>query len=105
MCIRDRYVLKFVEQYEKDVVVAGLIGDYKREKFGQMIDLFNYSDNIIHLKSLCTNCNDGTEGIFTHKYRKRIVLEMLGDKIDVGERDLYIALCRECYLNKGASSD
>ena len=101
-----KYALKFVEQYGKDVIVAGLIGDYERKKFGSIIDLFNYSDNIVHLKSLCTNCKDGTVGIFTKKIcTKRIVLEMLSDRIDVGSKEKYIALCRKCYLDEGTGSD
>ena len=86
------YVLKFCEEYGKTVIVAGLISDYQRKKFGNMSDLFYYADDIIHLKSLCTNCSDGTLGIFTKK-----VCEV-GDQIDVGSTDKYIALCRGCFL-------
>ena len=96
------YVLKFVEEYGKDVIVAGLIGDYKRQKFGSIIDLFNYSDNIVHLKALCTNCTDGTLGIFTKKKCKKILVD---DQIDVGSQEKYIALCRKCYLHEGTGSN
>ena len=88
------YVLKFCEEYGKTVIVAGLISDYERKKFGNISDLFFYADDIIHLKSLCTNCSDGTLGIFTKKMCK----EALGDQIDVGSTDKYIALCRDCFL-------
>ena len=85
------YVLKFCETYEKDVIVAGLISDFKREKFGNMIDLFHYADSMVHLKALCTNCKDGTMAIFT----KRVCT---GTKqIDVGSTDKYVAFCRNCY--------
>ncbi len=87
-----KYVLKFCEEYGKMVIVAGLISDYKREKFGHMGDLFYYADEVVHLKSLCTYCKDGTLGIFTKK-----VCET-GHQIDVGSTDKYIALCRKCYL-------
>lgn len=87
-----KYVLKFCEEYGKTVIVAGLISDYQRKKFGSMSDLFYYADDIIHLKSLCTACGDGTLGIFTKKVCQ------VGDQIDVGSTDKYIALCRQCYL-------
>jgi thymidine kinase len=87
-----KYVLKFCEEYGKMVIVAGLISDYQRKKFGSMTDLFYYADEIVHLKSLCTYCKDGTVGIFTKK-----VCET-SDQIDVGSADKYIALCRKCYL-------
>ena len=94
-----KYVLKFTEEYGKDVIVAGLIGDFKREKFGSIIDLLNYSDNIVHLKALCTNCTNGTLGIFTKKTCNVL------DRIDVGSKEKYIAVCRKCYLNEWTGGD
>ena len=87
-----KYVLKFCEEYKKIIVVAGLISDYERKKFGNMIDLFYYADNIMHLKSLCTKCQDGTLGIFTDKICGN------NNQIDVGSTNKYVALCRKCYL-------
>lgn len=88
-----KYVIKFCEEYKKIVVVAGLISDFKRNKFGNMIDLFYYADDIMHLKSFCSKCKDGQMGIFTSK------IDTKTDQIDVGSTDKYIALCRKCYLN------
>lgn len=89
------YVLKFCEEYKKHVIVAGLVADYKREKFGNMIDLINYTDNIVHLKAYCTTCKNGSNAIFTKRLHS-------GEKqIDVGSTDKYVALCRSCYLSKG----
>lgn len=87
-----KYVLKFCEEYKKEVIVAGLITDYQRKKFGNMSDLIYYADDLVHLKSLCTECKDGTHGIFTKKICTSV------DQIDVGSTDKYVALCRECYL-------
>lgn len=93
-----KYVLKFCEKYGKTVIVAGLISDYKREKFGDISELLHFADDIVHLKSLCTSCSDGTLGIFTKKTHKRIIIESMGDQIDCGAKEKYVALCRKCYL-------
>jgi len=88
----QEYVLKFCEEYGKTVIVAGLISDFKRKKFGNVADLFYVATELVHLKALCTNCKDGTLGIFTKKICSSV------DLIDVGSTDKYIALCRKCYL-------
>lgn len=88
------YVLKFCEQYGKDVFVAGLTADYKRDTFGSMLNLINYADDIVHLKALCTECQDGTPGVFTKKICTSV------DLIDVGSTEKYVSLCRGCFLKK-----
>jgi len=94
-----KYVVKFCEKYAKHVVVAGLTGDFQRNKFGCMIDLLNYANNIVHLKAFCTICSDGTLAIFTKKICTGV------DQIEVGSTKKYVALCRRCYLNKGSDID
>lgn len=86
------YVLKFCEEHGKTVIIAGLISDSQRKKFGNMADLFYVATDLVHLKSLCTTCKDGTLGIFTKKLCSSV------NQIDVGSTDKYIALCRACYL-------
>lgn len=85
------YVLKWCEEYKKNVVIIGLDGDYKREKFGQILDLIPYCDEVHKLKALCKLCNDGTEGLFTHR------LSTENEQIIIGNSN-YIPLCRKHYL-------
>lgn len=86
-----------VESLNKKVIVSGLSSDFKREKFGQILDLIPISDDIIHLKSYCKNCADKepkiiTEAIFTH------IKSKTNKQIQIGGIDKYIPVCRLCYL-------
>lgn len=86
-------VLEMVEQFQKIVFICGLDGDFNREKFGNLIDLIPYSDKITKLNALCSQCRDGTKGIFTN----RISGEQ--SQIVIGV-DNYRSLCRKCYLEQ-----
>jgi thymidine kinase len=74
----------------KKVYVCGLDGDFKRHKFGQMLDLIPICDKVTKLTSLCSICKNGTPGIFS----KRITTEK--EQTIVGS-DNYIPVCRICY--------
>ena len=85
------FVIEMVEKKRKTVYVCGLDSDFKRQKFGHILDLIPYSDNIVKLKSLCMHCKDGTYAIFS----KRITTHE--SQIVIGS-DNYVPLCRKCYL-------
>ncbi len=86
------YTLKYCEEYKKTVIVAGLISDFQRKRFGSILDLTHYADCITHQTALCTQCKDNTPGIFTKK------ICTSEQQIDVGSTGKYTALCRACYL-------
>ena len=86
----NEYVSKWCDEYKKNITVVGLDGDYKRQPFGQILDLIPKCDNIIKLKALCVMCNDDTDGLFTHRITKE------NDQISIGV-DNYIPLCRYHY--------
>jgi thymidine kinase len=88
-----RIVLEMVEQENKTVYICGLDGDFQRGKFGELMDLVPYCDNIIKLKSLCSICKNGKRAIFSHR-----VTEETGQVI-IGSHN-YVPLCRSCYLDK-----
>jgi thymidine kinase len=81
-----------VETHKKNVYVIGLDGDSERNNFGQIHKLLPLCDTIIKLKALCSQCNDGTLGLFS----KKIINS--SKQVDIGTTDKYIAVCRECYL-------
>ena len=83
-----------VDTTNKIVYIFGLSGDYKREKFGQVLDLIPLADNIIHLKAICNNCNEDREAPFTLRITKK------NDQFLVGGIGEYSAVCRECWLKK-----
>ena len=84
-------VVRLVEDHKKKIYVCGLNGDYKREKFGKILDLIPFCDSVIKLNALCKQCKDGSSGIFTH----RITCDKVQKKIGA---DDYIPLCRKCFI-------
>tara|TARA_B100001142_G_scaffold10551_1_gene10139 strand:- start:2585 stop:3175 length:591 start_codon:yes stop_codon:yes gene_type:complete len=85
-----------VNMHKKKVYVAGLDGDFKRRKFGQMLDIICLSDDVVKLKAICINCKKN-DAIFTHRLSKE------QKQILVGNNN-YAALCRHCYNLKTAIS-
>jgi thymidine kinase len=96
-------VLDLVEKYNKIVYVCGLDGDYKREKFGTILDLIPFCDKIVKLKSLCSICKNGNHGIFSHRKKTNItqlnnsILNEKSEQLVIGSSN-YETLCRKCYI-------
>lgn len=74
----------------KKVYVCGLDGDFKRKKFGQILDLIPLCDKVTKLTSLCSICKDGTPGIFSKRISSETAQTVVGS-------DNYIPVCRFCY--------
>ena len=85
-----------VNMHKKKVYVAGLDGDFKRRKFGQMLDIICLSDDVVKLIAICINCKKN-DAIFTHRLSRE------QKQILVGNNN-YAALCRHCYNLKTAIS-
>ena len=101
----------------KQVYICGLDGDFKRNKFGQLLDLIPYCDGITKLKSICKQClnndrqnnqgqnnqcqnnqgqnNQGQEknAIFSHRITGEKDQTLIGSSA-------YIPLCRSCFLQE-----
>jgi thymidine kinase len=86
------YVLFWGETYKKSIYVFGLVSDYKRNKFGQILDLIPYCDKVHKLDALCIKCNDGTEAIFSHRLSNEAEQNVIGSSN-------YISVCRKHYLD------
>ena len=78
-----------VERHNKKIYLCGLDGDYKREKFGTLLDLIPFCDKITKLQSICGVCKKN-DAIFT----KRIVSD---DTQEIIGCDNYLPVCRMCY--------
>ena len=74
----------------KKVHVCGLDGDYKRDKFGGLLDLIPLCDSVTKLSSLCGLCKNGTAGIFTLRLTDETEQTVIGTSN-------YIPVCRGCY--------
>lgn len=83
---------KKVLESNKSLYVSGLDGDYKQEKFGQILDLIPLSNTITKLHAFCKICKDGTHAHFT----KRLVSNRSQKLIGTNE---YIPVCRKHLSN------
>jgi thymidine kinase len=84
-------VHEMVYQHKAHVYVAGLDGDYKQTKFGEMLDLIPICDKVYKLHSLCVLCRNGTNAIFSHRINHQNQQQKM-----IGAGDTYIPLCRKC---------
>jgi len=87
-------VLHWVEKLKKNVIIAGLDGDFKRNPIGEIIDLIPYCDICHKKKSLCKVCNNGTIALFSHR-----ILNKNDNQILIGSTDSYLPVCRKHYLD------
>jgi thymidine kinase len=71
------------------VIVAGLDMDYKGSPFGPVPGLMAIAEDAVKLHAICTRC--GNTANYTYRKEEEEKLIMLGEK------DLYEALCRNCY--------
>lgn len=84
-------VLELVEFHKKHVYICGLDGDFRRNKFGELLDLIPLCDKVTKLSSKCTNC--GKHAIFS----KRLSTEE--EQVVIGSSN-YAPMCRKCYTKK-----
>lgn len=84
-------VIKWVERQGKDVVIAGLDGDYNRNPIGEILELIPYCDKITKLTSMCKKCNDGTPALFSFKKYET--------EKNIGGEELYVPVCRNHYTS------
>jgi len=87
------FVKRCVEKEGKTVYVAGLDGDYKRERFGDILDLLPMCDTVTRLKGTCSMC--GAKSLFS--LRTAAATEN-NERVDVGGGDKYTPACRKCYV-------
>ena len=80
-----------VEKYHKNVYICGLNSDFKRNKFGNWLDLETISDNVVLLHSFCSHCKK-RPAIFSHRLSNESAQEVIGS-------DCYIPVCRKCYIS------
>tara|TARA_Y100000992_G_C21274211_1_gene498918 strand:- start:7326 stop:7895 length:570 start_codon:yes stop_codon:yes gene_type:complete len=81
-------VIELTKNLNKQVILCGLDLDYKKEKFGEILDLSIMTNKVFKLTGKCNNCN--LESEFTHR-----VIDN-NNKILIGSQE-YIPLCYKCY--------
>ena len=85
-------VVKTLLHQGKKIYIAGLDGDFQQKKFGAILDLIPLCDKVSKLHSLCSQCKDGTPGIFSMRLTKETQQTLVG-------ADNYIPVCRRCHNN------
>jgi thymidine kinase len=83
-------VIDMVETYGKTVHICGLDGDFRRQRFGTILELIPYSNKVEKLSAFCGNCKDGTPAIFSYRVTNE------SEQVVIGS-DNYVPLCRSCY--------
>lgn len=85
-------ILPLINQLHKHVYVFGLDGDFKRNKFGQILDLIPHCDRIEKLHATCSVCSN--QAIFSHRTNDS------SEQVLIGNETIYQPLCRDCYNSK-----
>ena len=85
-------VQEMLDVYQKQIYIAALNGDSKRQLFGDIYKLLPLCYEVEWMKALCIRCKDGTPGI----YSKRI--SHAEEQILVASNDKYEAVCLSHYL-------
>ena len=84
------WIYYFVDNHNIDIYVCGLDSDFKRNKFGQMIDLIPIADKVTKLTAWCVLCKNKTPAIYSHR------LSNEKEQCIIGSSN-YIPLCRNCF--------
>ena len=104
-------VIRMVETDNKVVYVSGLNGSYQRTDLGQINRLIPLADDVQFLSGVCTECCDGTPGVFTHlnvscdTHTSDSIDAQTNDSSEeislviVGGADKYRTVCRKHYLS------
>ncbi len=88
-------VRKWCEIDRKIVILAGLDGNFKREPFGEILNIIPLANTVTKLASVCISCvgkGKITDALFSKKLGNN------GNIIDIGASEKYIPVCRECYI-------
>jgi len=84
-------VLEMVDTHKCIVVLCGLDGDFKRNKFGTILDLIPYCDKVEKLHAFCSKCNNINPALFSQRLTEETEQNVVGSSN-------YVPLCRDCYL-------
>ncbi len=81
----------WLKEFNIDIIVAGLDGDFQQKPIGNILQLIPLSNKCVKLNSLCNICKDGTEAPFSFRLVKS------KEAVLVGGSDKYMPLCRNHY--------
>lgn len=85
-------ITRWIDIKGKHIIGAGLISDFQKKPFGDVLKLIPHAENIKKLSALCKICKDGTKACFTKRKVKELSTIMVGNDI------CYEAVCRKHYI-------
>jgi len=91
------FCIEMCEKNGKKVIVAGLNSDFRRQKFGQIMELLPVCDTVIKLSSFCKIC--ANKANFVPALFSKRIDKTNNNSIAVGAGESYIPTCRECYFS------
>ena len=83
-------VKTLINKYNKTVYVGGLDGDYKMERFGDLLDLIPLCNEVEKLSAVCGICKGRAS------FTKRIG-NTDDEQVIIGGSETYIPVCRNCH--------
>lgn len=88
-------VLELVNEFNKEIHVFGLDGDFRHQRFGTLLDLIPECDSVVKLRAVCNQCGIEDKAIFSQR------LTGESEQVVIGS-DNYMPLCRKCHLMQRA---
>lgn len=95
ICINEAQFFENLVQFCKEALnknktlyICGLDGDYKQEKFGEILNLVPLADKITKLHAFCTICKNTTPAFFTKRTCESTEQKLIGT-------EEYIPVCRK----------
>ncbi|MES1147136.1 MAG: thymidine kinase [bacterium] len=85
----------------KEVVIAGLDQDFRREPFGPMALFMTAADEVIKLRAICVKC--GAIASHTQRLVNGSPARWDDEIVLIGAQEAYEARCRNCYEMKQPS--
>jgi len=85
---------QFVEELlfglKKNVLIVGLDGDFRQQKFGEILDCIPLATSVTKLNALCKKCNDGTLAPYTKRENYSST-----EQIVIGGPERYESVCKK----------
>ncbi|CAI7839941.1 unnamed protein product [Closterium sp. NIES-53] len=85
------FSLRAADHDGKTLFIAGLDGDFRRKRFGELLDLIPHADSVTKLAARCEMC--GRPASFTLRKTQETKLRL------VGGAETYMPVCRTHYLS------
>lgn len=89
------FCTRAADEHHKHVIVAGLDGDFMRNKFGFILDMIPVADSVVKLTASCRYCDD--RAVFSLRLTESMEQEQIGGS------ERYVAVCRKHYVSSDQS--